>query len=90
MKKAFAAVAAAVLGLGLAGCGSKLTEPYKDAPVSERDGSAANVHSMPDGFGNWADKCDGHGHRVFVLFHHDAAYGGITAVADSTCPGGKQ
>jgi hypothetical protein len=73
-----AAAAAAVLMVTTTGC-SKLTEPLKDAPVSNRNNDPAVVGSMPDGFGNWAAKCDGP-NMVYTLFHQDSAYGGISVV----------
>lgn len=63
-KTTFAAIAATVL-LGLAGC-SSFTEPFNDAPISEKDDSPAEVYSMPDGFANVASKCDRHGNRIYT------------------------
>lgn len=88
MKK-FLITAVTVLSLvSLSAClGGKATESKNDAPSSngKGDGSPAAVYWMPDGFSNWSEKCDGHGFRVFVLFHNNAAYGGITAIADPAC-----
>lgn len=66
---------------------SKVAEPYDDAGVSQHLTGEAQVASMPDGFSNWADKCDNHGHRVFVAFHSDSPYAAITAISDPSCPG---
>jgi hypothetical protein len=79
-----------VLGLliliGLAGCGAKGMEPFKDAKVSERNDGPAVIGTMPDGFGNWSMKCNGKV-GVYTLYHHDAAYGGIAVLAnDPNCP----
>jgi hypothetical protein len=84
---AIIAAALAVLALAvLSGCGlNKITEPYNDAPVSHQIGGPAEVGSMPDGFNNFAEKCDGHGNRVFVIFHGDNAYGSVFAMKDPTC-----
>lgn len=71
--------------LVLAGCTPKATEPYRDAPVARRDSSAAEVYTMPDGFSNFAGKCDGHGHRVFVAFKGDDNRAAITAIDDPSC-----
>lgn len=84
--RAAAAGAAAAIAL-LAGCSQKAAEPFRDAPVSGHQSSPAEVIEMPDGFSNVADKCDGHGHRVYVLFHSDGSYGSVTAVSDPGCPG---
>lgn len=73
------------LALGLlilTGCGGKATEPFKDSPTEpDRNNSPAQIGEMPDGFNNWASKCDGP-NRVYVTFHGDAAYGGIFVVKD--------
>lgn len=76
---------AAVLLSGAAACGGKYTEPFRDAHVAHRNSGPAEVGTMPDGFSNWADKCDGHGHRVFVAYHGDNHYGAIAVVDDPTC-----
>lgn len=71
--------------LGMVGC-AKLTEPFNDAPVKNKDDSPAEVYSMPDGFNNFSTKCDRHGNRVYVLYHGNESYGGISVVpADPSC-----
>lgn len=88
-RKAIPAIGAALIAAGmLAGCSQKALEPFRDAPVSGHQSGAAEVIEMPDGFSNIADKCDGHGHRVYVVFHGDSGYGSVTAISDPTCPGG--
>jgi len=85
-KRVALVVSAAVIGgLVLVGCNDKNTEPFRDAHVSHRNDNSAEVGTMPDGFANWADKCDGHGHRVFTVYHGDNHYGDIAVVNDSTC-----
>ena len=74
--------------LTVSACGTtKATEQFQD---SQRTGpniaTPMEVHSAPDGFGNWAEGCDGHGNRVFTLFHNDSPFGSIFALKDSTCP----
>lgn len=86
MKKiiALGGVLIAVL-LGAVGC-SKFTEPWNDAKIEKKDDSPAEVYSMPDGFNNFSTKCDQHGNRVYVLYHNDQPYGGITVVPnDPSC-----
>lgn len=78
--------AIATAGGLLTGC-AKFTEPFRDAPVSTHNSTPMEVIEMGDGFSNIGDKCDGHGHRVYVVFHGDHAYGAITAVTDPRCPG---
>jgi hypothetical protein len=87
-KAAVAVLSAAAIAAALAGCSQKSLEPYRDAPVSGHQSSPAEVIEMPDGFSNVADKCDGHGHRVYVVFHNDGSYGSVAAISDPTCPGG--
>lgn len=80
-----AAIVAGAL-LALTGCTDKATEKYRDAPVQSRDTTSADVYSMPDGFSNVATKCDQYGNRIYVLFHGDKPYGGITVVPqDPSC-----
>lgn len=75
-----------ILTLALAGCsGSKATEQYKDAERSASNTDSAETGSMPDGFSNYATKCDRPGIRVYVLFHEDAPYGSIAVIADPNC-----
>jgi hypothetical protein len=61
-------VAAAML---LAACDSdsKRVEQYRDAPMGTRNDGPADIGTMPDGFSNWAAKCDGP-NRVYVIFHY--------------------
>jgi hypothetical protein len=84
-KKIALSLATLVLAaLSLAGC--KANEPYQDAPVSDRDKSPAEVYDMPDGYSNFAEKCDKHGNRIVVVFHGDGTYAGVTAIPnDPTC-----
>ena len=88
-----AAVAGALISgaaLGLGGC-AKYNEPFKDAPVSGRLSNPAVIGEMPDGFSNWASKCDRSGHRVFTTYHGDHPYGAIAVIADPSCgkPGSR-
>lgn len=71
----------------LSATGCKALEPYDDAPASSHLNGAAQVGDMPDGFSNWADKCDNHGNRVFTIFHSDSGYGSISVTRDPSCPG---
>jgi len=86
-KIALAAVIVAVPTLMIAGCSAKQLEPLQDSQINERNMAPATVGSMPDGFSNWAAKCDGP-NMVYVLFHSDAAYGSIDVVPnDPRCEG---
>lgn len=86
MKNKIAAIALlAVVGMSLTGCAGKDREWNQDSEVTNRDDTGAEAYNMPDGFGNFAEKCDQHGFRVFTLFHDDGSYGGIDAEPDPTC-----
>jgi hypothetical protein len=81
-----AAIGASVLlTAGACDATGKAAQPYNDAKVSGQNKDAASIGTMPDGFSNYATKCD-NGNRVYVLFHGDAAYGDIDVVPnDPTC-----
>jgi len=67
----------------LSGCGAgKYTEKYKDAQRGATNSSPADTGTMPDGFSNFASKCD-HGNRVYTLFHEDGAYGSLAVVPNA-------
>lgn len=64
--KIVAAIGAAIFGVSVAtGC-SSLTEEFNDAPIEQKYDHPAEVYSMPDGFANFASKCDVHGNRVYT------------------------
>jgi hypothetical protein len=65
--------------VSLSACDGKYTEPYKDAPIDGRDRTPAKIFEMPDGFSNFAFKCNGPV-GVYVIFHHDSPYGSISTV----------
>lgn len=92
MKKSLVISALALAGtLVLAGCGEML----QDAPVNSRDTIPADVYNMPDGFANFATKCDKSGNRVYTIWHGDShtgayPYGAIAVVPqDPTCASQK-
>lgn len=88
MKRLTTGAVLAVLGLAvLTGCGDKYTQPYQDAKRDGANTGPAETGTMPDGFSNYATKCD-HGNRVYVLYHADSSYGSIAVVpGDSSCKG---
>lgn len=63
--RALAAATLTAAALTLTGC-SSLSEPFNDAPISHKDDGPAEVYSMPDGYANFASKCDRHGNRVYT------------------------
>jgi PBP1b-binding outer membrane lipoprotein LpoB len=78
MKKLLAV--AAVAAVLLTGC-AKASEPFKDAERGNTNNDPADTITMPDGFSNVANKCDGP-NMVYVIFKSDAAYGSIDVVKD--------
>jgi hypothetical protein len=78
----FGALAAALaLVVATSGCSQKYKEYRRDAPVASRNDKPADVFTMPDGFSNFAAKCDGP-NRVYVAFHGDDNYAAIAVVAN--------
>ncbi|MGW0575799.1 hypothetical protein ACWD25_07470 [Streptomyces sp. NPDC002920] len=84
MKRVVIAVGAALAALSLSAC-SSMTEGFNDAPVEYKDDGPARIHSMPDGFANFADKCDGFGHRVFTTRGGGKGGKAISVIADVEC-----
>ena len=86
MKRALiAATVTVVAALSLTGCGDKYTQQFKDAGRGASNTQKADTGTMPDGFSNYATKCDRPGIRVYVLFHGDSQYGSISTIADPNC-----
>ena len=88
--RTFAARAAAlalIAGL-LVGCsqGYQNKRGKGDAPVAGKSGedTAAEVYNFPDGFGNLATKCVGHGMRAYVTTNTSGP-SNVQIVPDSTC-----
>lgn len=71
----------AVAVLSACGVGGKANEPFQDADISDRNDAPAHVGTMPDGFSNWAAKCDGQ-NMVYVIFKKDSTYGSLAVVAN--------
>lgn len=78
---AVAIVAVATLATATAGCSQKYKEYGRDASVASRDDKPADVFTMPDGFTNFAAKCDGP-NRVYIAFHGDGGYAAMAVVAN--------
>lgn len=72
----------------LTGCGD--SRGYGDAPVEGRagDDTPAKVYNFPNGYPNVATKCDGLGHRLYVVTHSKTDPPPVV-ITDPTCPGGK-
>lgn len=77
----FLAAGAILASLSLAACGAN------DAQVGNRDHAPADVINFPNHFSSVADKCDGHGHRVFIGDHGNSGNGGggVAVIADASC-----
>jgi hypothetical protein len=65
----------------LSGCASA-GEPFNDARIEEKVDRPATVYSMPDGFANFAEKCDNHGNLVATTREGAKAGKDITMIAD--------
>jgi hypothetical protein len=80
---------AAIAAFGVAtggGCAGQ-----NDATVTHRDNSGAEKLNMPDKFDTIANKCDGHGGRVYESQNHgDTKASGLSSRIDPTCPGGAK
>lgn len=86
MRKYIAAVGIAVGVFALSSCASA-TEGFNDAPIKRKVDDGAAVFSMPDGFANYAEKCDDSGH--LVLTTRDGTGGGkaVAIILDrAACP----
>ncbi|WP_372672577.1 hypothetical protein [Amycolatopsis kentuckyensis] len=85
-RRAAALLLVPVLLFGSAACDdNKYTEPFHDAPRSKAVNDApARIVTMPDGFTNWAVKCDD-GFRLYSGYHGDEAYSSGFAVPDPAC-----
>lgn len=74
--------------LGIAGCsGYNDARGRGDAPVGPANDDAAEIVNFPDTFSGVAIKCDGHGHRLYVVTHEKSDVP-VTVIADASCPGG--
>ncbi|MFH9860408.1 hypothetical protein [Streptomyces sp. NPDC017202] len=86
----WAAALVVVVGCLVAGCSDGYADERGkgDAPVRGRagDDTPAEVFNMPDGFGNLATKCVGHGFRAYVTTNADAP-SNLQIVQDETCAG---
>jgi hypothetical protein len=80
-----AGIGAAII-LGVSGCAS-LTEPWNDAPIHHKFDDPANVGSMPDGYANFAEKCDESGHLILTTRGADGAGKDVAVITDhAACP----
>lgn len=78
----------AAVAVGLASCAGDPTQTWNDAPVENTNTNGAVVGTMPDGFSNFARKCDGP-NMVYVIYHSTSAYGSIDVVPnDPRCSNG--
>ena len=85
------AAAAVLLVAGLvAGCSQEYDDKRGkgDAPVAGKagDDTPAEVFNMPDGFGNLATKCVGHGFRAYVTTNATGP-SNVQIVEDKSCAG---
>jgi hypothetical protein len=73
----------------VAGCGadsdSSWNQQGNDASHVKGNHGPAEIGYMPDGFSNYATKCDRAGVRVYVIYHTSSHNGAIAVIPDTTC-----
>jgi hypothetical protein len=80
-----ALLAAIATALIISACGNKFSQPFKDSPRSGVvNDQPADIIYMPDGFNNYATKCD-HGFRIWVSYHQDSPYAAVAVAPDKAC-----
>jgi hypothetical protein len=84
------------LVLMLAGCGSDASREDADDVQHECSGSDVtgcidktqpHVTAFNNHYKQVEDKCDGSGHRIFVITHDDSTGDLFRVIPDPTCPG---
>lgn len=83
---------AAALGLATlvlltgTGCSEKGNEVFRDAPkTAQRNEAPATIITFPDGFTNYAGKCDGPNY-IYSAYHGDGSYAaGFVVPNDPRC-----
>lgn len=68
--------------LALTSCG----ETTEDAPINSRDTIPADVYNMPDGFSNFATKCDRYGNRIYTIWRGNSSTGAAPYGAVAVSP----
>ena len=89
-RTAFGLIAVAATGFVIAGCGSgddASREDAHDVPGHLIDKRRPEVHAFNNHYPNIEEKCDGHGHRIFVQTHDSATGRNMVILPDPTCPG---
>jgi hypothetical protein len=88
-KKIVIAVVAALAAGGFLTAGTgcdAITEEWNDAEIEHKYDHPAEVYSMPDGYANFAAKCDVHGNRVYTTRWGDSGQGkALAVVRDPSC-----
>lgn len=79
------AIGVAVAAAALAGCGAQASHGIQDSPVSRQyiDNAPAQIINFPDGFANYAMKCDHHGN---VLYSNTRDGDSAFAIPSKDCP----
>lgn len=88
MKKRYAALLFVLMALAAAGCGSdESREDANDVGNGNVEKSAPRVIAFNNHYPNVETKCDGFGHRIYVLTHDSAAGQNFYVIPDKTCQG---
>jgi hypothetical protein len=89
MKRATLAVALIIAAmLVLTACGSdESREDANDVHNGQVDKSAPMVISFNNHYPNVETKCDGFGHRIYVITHDSAKGDNLYVISDPTCQG---
>lgn len=83
--KALGTLGVALAAAGAVGCAGD-DKSHKDSPTGRVDRTRAEITAMPNDFGNVANKCDGHGHRIFVTTNTDSTPSQLVVLDDPSCP----
>ena len=78
-----------IVAVVIAGCGAGPDKSREDAiDTTNVDKTAPHVIAFNNHYPNVETKCDGFGHRVYVITHDSSTGNNLLVIDDATCPGG--